>query len=59
MEQSQSNKLKAFLLGEDVGLSLASTAGIRVNEETAMSVTAVYACVRVIAETVSSLPLPL
>lgn len=54
-----SNKLKAFLLGEDIGTGMASTAGVRVNEETAMRVTAVYACVRVIAETVASLPLPL
>jgi len=38
---------------------LVSTAGIRVNEETALRVTAVYACVRVIAETMASLPLPL
>ncbi len=30
-----SNKLKAFLLGEDIGTGMASTAGVRVNEETA------------------------
>lgn len=54
-----SNRLKAFLLGEDIGLGLPSTAGVRVNEESALRVTAVYACVRVIAETVASLPLPL
>nr|WP_265332397.1 hypothetical protein [Zhaonella formicivorans] len=41
-----SSRLKAFLLGEDVGLGLASTAGVRVDEETAMRVTAVYACVK-------------
>ncbi|WP_094550255.1 phage portal protein [Petroclostridium xylanilyticum] len=54
-----SDRLKAFLLGEDIGTGMASTAGVRVNEETAMRVTGVYACVRVIAETVASLPLPL
>ncbi len=54
-----SGRLKAFLLGEDISPGLVSTAGIRVNEETALRVTAVYACVRVIAETVASLPLPL
>ncbi len=54
-----SGRLKAFLLGEDISPGMVSTAGIRVNEETALRVTAVYACVRVIAETVASLPLPL
>lgn len=34
-----------------------SKAGVRVNEETALTNTAVYACVRIIAETVASLPL--
>jgi HK97 family phage portal protein len=49
--------VKAFLLGEDLNIS--NKAGIVVNEETAMRTSAVYACVRVIAETVASLPLPL
>ena len=34
-----------------------SEAGIQVSEETAMSYSAVYACVRIIAETIASLPL--
>jgi len=34
-----------------------STAGKTVNERTAMQTTAVYACVRILAETVASLPL--
>ena len=38
---------------------MSSTAGVRVTEETALRVTAVYACVRVIAETVASMPLTL
>ncbi|MCM8710811.1 phage portal protein [Clostridium sp. SYSU_GA19001] len=52
-----SDSVKAFLLGEDLNVS--SRAGVVVNEETAMRISAVYACVRVIAETVASLPLPL
>lgn len=51
------DSVKAFLLGEDLNVS--SRAGVAVNEETAMRISAVYACVRVIAETVASLPLPL
>ena len=34
-----------------------STAGKIVNERTAMQTTAVYACVRILAETIASLPL--
>ena len=34
-----------------------STAGKRVNERTAMQMTAVYSCVRILSETVASLPL--
>lgn len=34
-----------------------TSAGIKVDEETAMRLTAVYACVRILAESVSSLPL--
>lgn len=35
----------------------ASAAGVTVNETTALNVTTVYACVRILAETVASLPL--
>lgn len=49
-------KMQAFMNGED----LADTrAGLFVSEESAMRTSAVYACVRVLAETVASLPLPL
>jgi len=51
------DRVKAFLLGEDYNIG--NKAGVIVNEETAMRTTAVYACVRVIAETIASLPLPL
>ena len=37
----------------------ASTSGKTVNERTAMQMTAVYACVRILAESVASLPLHL
>lgn len=36
-----------------------STSGKRVNERTAMQMTAVYACVRILAESVAGLPLHL
>lgn len=36
----------------------ASSTGVTVNENTAMNSTAVFACVRILAETVASLPLP-
>ena len=42
----------SFFLGQ-------STAGKRVNERSAMQTSAVYACVRVISESVASLPLHL
>jgi HK97 family phage portal protein len=42
---------------ESLGGNLTST-GIRVNENTAMNSTAVYACVRILAESIASLPLP-
>jgi HK97 family phage portal protein len=49
--------LQEFLNGEDVaGQSLA---GVFVSEENSMTVSAVFACVRVIAEDVASLPLSL
>lgn len=35
-----------------------SNAGVRVNEDTALRSTAVFACVKILAETVASLPLP-
>ncbi|WP_415874692.1 phage portal protein [Clostridium sp.] len=44
-------------MSEDIGLE--SNAGKNISEYNAITSTAVYACVRVIAETVASLPLPL
>jgi HK97 family phage portal protein len=50
-------KIRAFLLGEDLGIQ--SNAGVNISEYNAMTSTAVYACVRVLSETIASLPLPL
>ncbi len=49
-------KMQAFMNGEDL---TDTRAAIFVSEESAMRTSAVYACVRVLAETVASLPLPL
>lgn len=50
-------KIRAFLLGEDLGIQ--SNAGVNISEYNAMTSTAVYACVKVLSETIASLPLPL
>ncbi|GIW49002.1 MAG: hypothetical protein KatS3mg079_478 [Caloramator sp.] len=52
-----SDRIRAFLLGEDI--EIPTNAGVDVSEEAAMRTTAVYACVRVLAESVASLPLSL
>ena len=49
--------MKVFMNGEDIVLPASS--GLFVSEESAMRTSAVYACVRVLAETVASLPFPL
>jgi HK97 family phage portal protein len=54
---SLDDKIKTFLMSEDIGFE--SSSGKNVSEYNAITSTAVYACVRVIAETVASLPLPL
>ena len=50
MENRTAGTGPRFLFGQ-------SAAGAIVNEQTAMSMTAVYACVRVLAESIASLPL--
>jgi HK97 family phage portal protein len=50
-------KLAEFIKGTDI--DGATSAGIAVNEDNAMRLSAVYACVKVIAESLSSLPLHL
>ena len=39
-------------------LGSTAVAGVRVNEESAMRFSAVFACVRILAETIAYLPLP-
>ena len=48
-------KLNDFIRGVDIDFGVAS--GVQVDELRAMQTSAVYACVRVLAETVASLPL--
>ena len=49
---------KNSLFGSHYGFFFGSTSsGKTVNERTAMQTTAVYACVRILAETIASLPL--
>ena len=52
-----SEKLKDFIEGKDVDAADGVASGVYVTETTAMQLSAVYACVRVLAESVASLPL--
>ena len=54
-DTAASQKLVDFINGTD----LDSNAGTYINEESALNTTAVYACVKVIAESIASLPLHL
>lgn len=49
-ENKLSNNSHSFFIGQ-------SSSGKRVNEKTAMQMTAVYSCVRILSETLASLPL--
>lgn len=49
--------LEDFIKAVDIDGSLGSGAGISVSEESAMRTSAVFACVKVLSETVASLPL--
>ena len=51
-----SNAIDNFLIGED-SYPMGTKSGARVNEKTALSVTAVYACVRILAWTLAALPI--
>lgn len=48
-----------FIKGVDLDTGQTSNSGVDVDEETALKISAVYACVKVIAETIASLPLHL
>lgn len=54
-----SNEMKDFIRGVDVDFIGGSNSGVRVDELRAMQTSAVYACVKILAETVASLPLHL
>ncbi len=56
--QKRSQKMEDFVKGVDLDTGQ-SNSGISVDEETALKISAVYACVKVISETVASLPLNL
>lgn len=54
-----SKEMQEFMKGVDVDFSGNSNSGIRVDEMNALQTSAVYACVKILAETVASLPLHL
>ncbi len=56
--KSRDKPIKNYLIGSVYEFFFGSTSsGKKVNERTAMQTTAVYACVRILAETIASLPL--
>ena len=57
--EQRNNKMDDFIRGVDIDNALASNSGIAVDEDTALKISSVYACVKVISETVASLPLKL
>ena len=54
-----SKEMQDFIRGVDVDFLGNSNSGVRVDELRAMQTSAVYACVKILAETVASLPLHL
>lgn len=54
-----SKEMQDFIRGVDVDFYGGSNSGVRVDEMRAMQTSAVYACVKILAETVASLPLHL
>ena len=57
---SPSEQMKEFIKGVDFDNQIGnSNSGVRVDETTAMQTSAVYACVKILAESVASLPLHL
>ena len=57
--RDRSEKMKDFIRGVDVDYIGNSNSGVRVDELRAMQTSAVYACVKILSETVASLPLHL
>ena len=52
-------KTADFIKGVDLDTGQQSNSGVEVDEESSLRISAVYACVKVIAETIASLPLVL
>lgn len=52
-------KTADFIKGVDLDTGQQSNSGVEVDEESSLKISAVYACVKVIAETIASLPLVL
>jgi len=53
----KSSYADAWNRGESVGLGVSTAAGMTVGPDTALRVSAVYACIRLIAESIATLPL--
>lgn len=58
-QRNLDQKTADFIKGVDIDTGQMSNSGVDVDEETALKISAVYACVKVISETVASLPLNL
>ena len=58
-QRNLDQKTADFIKGVDIDTGHLSNSGVDVDEETALKISAVYACVKVISETVASLPLNL
>ena len=58
-EKRTNQKLDDFIKGVDLEGVGATSSGVSVDEDSALKISAVYACVKVISETVASLPLKL
>ena len=56
---SPSRQMQDFIKGVDVDFIGNSNSGVMVNAERALQTSAVYACVKILSETVASLPLHL
>jgi HK97 family phage portal protein len=54
-DNNSNQKLVDFINGTDIDIN----AGVHISEESSLGVTAVYACVKIIAESIASLPLHL
>ena len=58
-ERNLDQKTADFIKGVDIDTGQVSNSGVDVDEDSALKISAVYACVKVISETIASLPLNL